>query len=255
MTTSRLKSDASKGFFKALHEVGQTPEDAIAVWKNAALAYEDMFKSSLKREIAEDEKIDRLWEMVWNEAQHPMAENAMKAIESGNVDELHLKTKEEVLQWHRAFVALDHKSLIVLQRELGMNAAYDFYTNIWEQIALGALPVHKKHLGDGPIDLDYLGKLGKLYWESIACPYSSKTTEDSHYGTIQSCSYWENMKAMFGEEEARSMTTKVLAPCSINYYDTILKELGVGDKYMADMDKFICVGDDVCTQNFYVRRK
>ena len=254
MTTAKARADAAKSFFNALHEVGQKPEDAIPVWKGATIGYEAMFKNSLGRSMSDKVKIDSLWEMVWNEAQHPMAEIAMKAMAVGDTDNMGLRPKEEVLLWLRAFVALDYKTLVVLQRELGMNTAYEYYTNIWEQIALGGLPVHQKILGEGPIDLEYLGKLGALFWESIACPYSSETTDDSHYGTIHGCAYWENMKAMFGEEEARSMTAKILPPCSINYYDTILKELGVEDEFRADMTKFICVGDDVCTQNFHKKK-
>jgi len=62
------------------------------------------------------------------------------------------------------------------------------------------------------------------------------------------------MKAELDEEKARSMTLKTEAVVSVNYYDAILKALGVFDKFSFTMDKFICCGDNRCRVRFERRK-
>ena len=49
------------------------------------------------------------------------------------------------------------------------------------------------------------------------------------------------------------MTLKTEAHTSVNYYDAILKALGVFDRYSFTMDKFACCGDDYCRERFEKR--
>jgi hypothetical protein len=103
--------------------------------------------------------------------------------------------------------------------------------------------------------MDKLGELSKVYWEAIACPYKvTKHDPNVHEAEILACPYWDNMKEILGEDIARSMTLKCEAAVSVNYYQAILKGLGVFDRYTFTMDKFLCCGDDACRVRFERRK-
>jgi hypothetical protein len=82
----------------------------------------------------------------------------------------------------------------------------------------------------------------------------TKHNQDIHEAELGVCGYFANMKAILGEEKARSMTLKTEAATSVNYYDAILKALGVFDKYSFTMDKFQCCGDNTCRVRFEKRK-
>jgi len=50
------------------------------------------------------------------------------------------------------------------------------------------------------------------------------------------------------------MTLKTEAVVSVNYYDAILKALGVFDRFSFTMNKFQCCGDDTCRVRFERRK-
>ena len=62
------------------------------------------------------------------------------------------------------------------------------------------------------------------------------------------------MKELFGEDKARSMTLKTEAHVSVNYYDAVLKAMGVFDKFSFTMDRFLCCGDGCCRVRFEQRK-
>ena len=105
---------------------------------------------------------------------------------------------------------------------------------LWETFAIANLPHVKEALGisgPGDVDMDMIGKISQSYWEAIACPYRvTQHSEAVHEAEIEVCPYFENMKEILGEERARSMTLKCEAAVSVNYYDAILKALGVFDR-------------------------
>ena len=129
---------------------------------------------------------------------------------------------------------------------------------LWEKFALAELDHVKKAVGiSGPddVNMDKLGELSKVYWEAIACPYKvTKHDANVHEAEILACPYWDNMKEILGEDVARSMTLKCEAAVSVNYYQAILKGLGVFDRYTFTMDKFLCCGDDACRVRFERRK-
>ena len=96
-------------------------------------------------------------------------------------------------------------------------------------------------------------KVSRTYWEAISCPYEvEKTTEKEHYGKITACPYVEYLRETYGDDELKKFADNALAPCSINYYVKIAEKMKKDGfiapdiNIAADMDKFICSGDDYC---------
>ena len=166
--------------------------------------------------------------------------------------------EESFLNWLRAFTIYDFSAYVYLEKNLGSKDGLKIYMGLWEKFALSALDPWKKTFGiKGPSDIsmDMLGKLSKAYWESIGIPYHvTQHTQDVHEAELGVCAYFANMKAILGEEKARSMTLKTEAATSVNYYDAILKALGVFDKFSFTMDKFQCCGDNTCRVRFERRK-
>jgi hypothetical protein len=166
--------------------------------------------------------------------------------------------EEAILNWVKTFAIFDFATYTFLEKYLGAKEGLRLYMGLWETFALAELDNYKKVLEideTTEITTDILGKLSKIYWESIACPYNvTQHTEDVHEAEIEVCPYWENMKATLGEPVCRSMTLKAETATSVNYYDAVLKALGVFDKYSFTMDKFACCGDDHCRIRFERRK-
>jgi hypothetical protein len=264
--------------FEALEMVGHKAEDDIFVWSQGmAFHYQNLLDSlAQKTTPAEAEAIltdvwtyvrdhgdarvvqtlglDKdlglkhiadLMAAVMADAAHP-AINAM-----GDTPE------EAILNWVRAFTLMDFSIYTYLERHIGSKRCMDIYMGLWESFALANVDHVKEAVGvEGPedIDIDALGKISRTYWEAIATPYRvTKHSDTVHEGEILICPYFVNMVDMLGTETARSMTLKCEAVVSVNYYDAILKALGVFDRYSFTMDKFMCCGDDVCRVRFETR--
>ncbi len=166
--------------------------------------------------------------------------------------------EEALLNWVRTFAIFDFAIYIYLEKHLGSKDCFKIYIELWEKFALSGLDHVKKALGitdKTEINMDVIGKISRMYWETIACPYRVvEHSKDVHVADIEICPYWENMKEILGEEKARSMTCKCEAAVSVNYYDALLKALGVFDKYSFTMEKWLCCGDDVCRVRFEKRK-
>jgi len=192
------------------------------------------------------DKINKLLSDIMNDKEHPAI------LGMGDYPE------EVLVNWAKAFAIYDFAIYTYLEKHLGAKDALKVYMGLWESFALHPLEQWEKALGikdASDIDIDMIGKLSQAYWESIVSPYRvTKHTKDLHEGEVIICPYWENMKALLGEEKARSMTLKTEAIVSVNYYDAILKALGVFDKFSFTMDKFMCCGDDCCRVRFERRK-
>lgn len=192
------------------------------------------------------DKINKLLSDIMNAEQHPAIKAMGDSIEEGLVN------------WLKVFVIYDFAAYTYLEKHLGAKDALKIYMGLWESFALAPLERWKKTFGikdASDINIDIIGKLSQAYWESIASPYRvARHTKDVHEGEVLLCPYWENMKTILGEEKARSMTLKTEAVVSVNYYDAILKALGVFDKFSFTMDKFMCCGDDCCRVRFERRK-
>ena len=157
-----------------------------------------------------------------------------------------------------ALALVDFNIYMKLENHIGTKDGYPIYMGLWEKFALAELEEVKKAVGISEpedVDMDKIGEISKLYWETIACPYRvTQHNADIHEAEILCCPYWDNMREILGEGVARSMTLKCEAAVSTNYYEAILKTLGVFDRYSFTMDKFICCGDDVCRVRFERRK-
>lgn len=264
--------------FKALQKVGHLPEIDIHTWAQG-LAFHH---SNLLKALAEVPTTvkNRILEDIWTEFSLYAPEKIKKALGldagvdveginkfmaqmSSNKEFWAIKgvgdtVEEAMLNWVKAFAIYDFAVYTYLEKHLGSKECFKIYMGLWETFALANLENVKKELGitkDTTVNMDLIAKISQKYWETIACPYKViEHSEEVHMAEIEMCPYWENMKAILGEEKARSMTLKCEAAVSVNYYDAILKALGVFDKYSFTMDKFQCCGDKVCRVRFEKRK-
>lgn len=278
MEASEQRSQGSLGLFGSLAEIGHKAEDDIFTWSQGLAFHYSNLLEGLRN--VETDKKEKILKDIWTN----VAEKAPEAIKQkiGLTDPIDIEKigeilaqilsdpdhpaikgsgkdiNESLLNWVRLFALFDFNIYLRLENHLGTKDGFPLYMGLWETFALAELDEVKEAVGIiGPddVNMDKLGELSKLYWESIACPYKvTRHDEDVHEAEILCCPYWYCMREMLGEETARSMTLKCEAPVSTNYYEAILKALGVFDRYSFTMDKFLCCGDDVCRVRF-TRRK
>jgi hypothetical protein len=266
--------------FAGLKEVGHRPEDDIYVWSQGMAFHNQNLIDGLKENVNDSKLREKVLYDLWSYFSTVGLEKVNKVLgigEKPNVDKINkilagiLNDKnhpailgmgeyieEAFLNWLRAFTIYDFSAYVYLEKNLGSKDGLKIYMSLWEKFALSALDPWKKTFGiKGPSDIsmDMLGKLSKAYWESIGTPYHvTKHNKDVHEAELGVCAYFANMKAILGEEKARSMTLKTEAATSVNYYDAILKALGVFDKFSFTMDKFQCCGDHTCRVRFERRK-
>ena len=266
--------------FAGLKEVGHRPEDDIYVWSQGMAFHNQNLIDGLKENVNDSKLREKVLYDLWSYFSTVGLEEVNKVLgigEKPNVDKINkilagiLNDKnhpailgmgeyieEAFLNWLRAFTIYDFSAYVYLEKNLGSKDGLKIYMSLWEKFALSALDPWKKTFGiKGPSDIsmDMLGKLSKAYWESIGTPYHvTKHNKDVHEAELGVCAYFANMKAILGEEKARSMTLKTEAATSVNYYDAILKALGVFDKFSFTMDKFQCCGDNTCRVRFERRK-
>lgn len=266
--------------FSALEQIGHKPQNDIYVWSqgmgfhNQNLLHglaENVGDPSIREAILQDlwkfffsvglerpnkvlgvkekpdvEKINKILSDIMNDKNNPAILGMGDSVE------------EAFLNWVRAFAIYDFGVYTYLEKHLGSKEALRIYMGLWETFALSPLEQLKKAFGiksPSDVDIDMLGKLSRAYWESIGTPYRvTRHTGDVHEAEVLLCPYWVNMREILGDEKARSMTLKTEAVVSVNYYDAILKALGVFDEYSFTMDKFACCGDDCCRVRFERRK-
>ena len=272
------QSKGAKSLFSSLSQIGHKAEEDILTWSqglafhyaNLLDALSDVEKGMRERvlkdvwsSVAEKapeaikkkvglkdpidiEKIDETLSQILRDSNHQAIKGSGKDVD------------ESILNWVRLFALLDFNIYMKLEEHLGTKDGYPLYMGLWEKFALAELDHVKKAVGiSGPddVNMDKLGELSKVYWEAIACPYKvTKHDANVHEAEILACPYWDNMKEILGEDVARSMTLKCEAAVSVNYYQAILKGLGVFDRYTFTMDKFLCCGDDACRVRFERRK-
>ena len=264
--------------FEALAMVGHEAKDDIFVWSQGmAFHYQNLLDSLAQKAtpVEAEAILTDVWTYVRDHGDARVAATLgldkdldlgriaalLAAIltdrEHAAIDAMGDTPEEAILNWVRAFTLMDFSMYTFLERHIGSKRCMDIYMGLWESFALANVDHVKAALGiEGPedIDMDALGKVSQTYWEAIATPYRvTKHSDTVHEGEILICPYFVNMVDMLGTETARSMTLKCEAVVSVNYYDAILKALGVFDKYSFTMDKFMCCGDDVCRVRFEKR--
>lgn len=266
--------------FPALKRVGQTVEQGIEPWVHGTCFHNQNLLKGLENNVKDPALrkavLNDLWSFFYSVA--PERVNKVLGVEAkSNVDKIN-KTLDEIfkdkehpailgagdskeealINWLKAFTFYDWAAYTYLEKHLGAKDGLKIYMSLWEAFALGPIEEMKQLFGikdASNIDIDVLGKLSQTYWEVIACPYRvTQHNKDIHEAEIEFCAYWEAMKAALGEEKSRSMTLKTEAITSVNYYDAILKALGVFNKFSFTMDKFMCCGDNCCRVRFERRK-
>ncbi len=265
--------------FTALEEVGHKPEDDVLVWSQGlAFHYQNLLTSLADKTTAAEQ--DAVLKDIWSFAKAKLDARIIETLgldEDQDLERLeallaaimndpeHPATRgmgdsaeEAILNWVRAFAIIDFAMYTFLERHLGSKRCMDIYMGLWESFALANVDHVKAALdiaGPEDVDMDKVGEVSRTYWEAIATPYRvTKHSDEVHEAEITICPYFVNMSDILGTEQARSMTLKCEAVVSVNYYDAILKALGVFDRYSFTMDKFICCGDDVCRVRFERRK-
>ena len=267
--------------FVDLEKIGAKPEEQLYTWSQGLGFHNANLLESLNKHVERAETRGRILKDLWRSfhslglekvnkvlgvTADPDVEAINRTLTAMMSDRDHPAIlgagdylEEALLNWVRAFAVYDWSVWTYLERWLGAKEAMKIYMGLWETFALAALDHWKAAAGieEGKeITMEQLAKLSRLYWESIGCPYKvTKDTADVHEAEIEDCPYWQNMKALFGEERARSMTLKTEAVVSVNYYDAVLKALGIFDKFSFTMDKFKCCGDDCCRVRFERRKQ
>lgn len=274
-----VQSKGAQSLFTSLSQIGHTADRDVFTWSQGLAFHYANYLEALSD--VPREKRERILEEIW----HSVAEKApaeikekiglMEPIDVQKIgetlsqiakDSSHPAIKgagkdveESLLNWVRLFALVDFNIYMKSEEHLGTKEGYPRYMGLWEKFALANLDHVKEAVGisgHDDVTMDKLGELSKIYWEAIACPYKV-TRHDSHVheAEILACPYWDNMTEILGEDVARSMTLKCEAAVSVNYYQAILKGLGVFDRYTFTMDRFQCCGDDVCRVRFEERER
>jgi hypothetical protein len=272
------RSEGSLSLFGCLAEIGHKADEDVLTWSQGLAFHYSNLLDGLSRieKVQKDTILKDIWSSVAEKAPDAIKDK-IGLKEPINVDKIgetllqimadanHSAIKdsgkdvnESILNWVKLFALLDFNIYMKLENHIGTKDGYPIYMGLWEKFALSGIEEVKKAVGiTGPedVDMDKLGELSQIYWEKIACPYRvTKSDEDLHEAELLACPYWDNMREILGEETARSMTLKCEAAVSTNYYQAILKALGVFDRFSFTMDRFICCGDNVCRVRFAKRK-
>lgn len=266
--------------FTDLKKVGHKPEEDIYVWSMGLGLHNNHLQNRLRKEVISSQMRENIYKDLWKNfyamglekvnsalgvTANPDLDAINKTLDAIMTDKNHPAisgvgdyVEEAILNWVRAFAAYDWSVWTYMEKWLGAKQALNIYMWMWEEFSLGELDHWKSVVGitdESSVTMKQLGELSRVYWESIGCPYKvTQDTEDTHEAELEDCPYWQNMKDLFGEAKARSMTLKTEAHVSVNYYDAILKAMGIFDRFSFTMDRFLCCGDDCCRVRFQRRK-
>jgi len=90
--------------------------------------------------------------------------------------------------------------------------------------------------------------------EAIGCEVEDvEHTPDKLVTIITTCPYFDNMVDMYGKDAASEMMKKTIGTTSANYYQALMKALGLWETFFVTQDQFRSLGDSVCRM-VYLRR-
>ncbi len=153
------------------------------------------------------------------------------------------------------FTGHDHQMWRVWEDFYGAREGVIMYSRVWEGFALGFLEVIKATIGMQEFKTtDDLAKLNRAYWETIGCEVEEvEKTPDRLVTLITTCPYFDNMVDMYGKDAASEMMKKTIGPTSANYYQALMKAIGLWETFFVTQDQFRSLGDGACRM-VYIRR-
>jgi len=262
--------DARNWVVKAVERTGQSVDEALHTWiYGFTLEPELLFAaaSETKGEADAHEVCAETWARLPDDLRRAATELFAAAageapfglsleIELAELLERTGRTPEdELIYWNRAFTAHDHQMWQVLEHRYGAREGLIIYSRVWEQIALTFLEAVKQAIGLTEVKTtEDLAKMNRAYWEAIGSEVEEvETTPDRHVAIIKTCPFWDNMIDMYGKDAASRMHQKTIGATSANYYQAIMKAIGLWDEFYATQDEYRCLGDGQCRM-VYVRR-
>ncbi len=262
--------DPRNWVLKAIEKTGQPLEDALHTWALGFSLEPGLLWNAMVEEKGEDEARavcaetwSRLSEEIrgaaeatfaWASPEPPFG-LSLELDAAAIAARLDRSPEDALVFWNRAFTAHDHELWQVLEHRYGAREGLIVYSRIWEQLALVFLDFVKQALGlDEVRTTDDLARMNRAYWEAIGCEVEDiETTPDRHVAVIKTCPFWDNMIDMYGKQAASRMHQKTIGATSANYYQAIMKAVGLWDEFYATQDEYRCLGDGQCRM-VYVRR-
>jgi hypothetical protein len=263
-------ADKRNWVIKAIERTGQDIDDAIHTWMGGFALEDDLMWDSVRQDKGEAEAT-RMHGIVWDRIPESYRDAVAKAFKFGSpkppynleidgtvdevVERLGMSREEVLVLWNRAFTGHDHQMWRAWEDAYGAREAVIIYSRVWQGFALSFLEPIKQAIGK--FDFHTTGDLAELnraYWEAIGCEVEDvELTPDRFVAVIKTCPYFDNMVDMYGKDAASEMMKKTIGPTSANYYQALMKELGLWDTFYVTQDQFRSLGDSVCRM-VYERR-
>ena len=263
-------TDKRNWVIKAIERTGQPIDEAIHTWMGGFALEDNLMWDSVVADKGEEEAT-RLHLAVWERIPATYQDAARKVFTFARdtppfglsldisveeaVERLGLSIEETLVLWNRGFTGHDHQMWRVWEDVYGAREAVIMYSRVWENFALSILEPIKQSIGkfDFKTTSD-LAELNRAYWEAIGCEVDDvETTPDRFVAVIKTCPYFDNMVDMYGKDGASEMMKKTIGPTSANYYQALMKALGLWDTFYVTQDQFRSLGDSVCRM-VYTRR-
>jgi hypothetical protein len=263
-------SDRRNWVLKAIERTGQPLDEAIHTWCFGFALEDNLMWDSVAEHLGEDEA-RRAHPEVWRRIPERYREVARTAFTWQSdeppfglsldlaVPELLRRTdmsgEDALVFWNRAFTGHDHQMWRVWEDLYGAREAVIMYSRVWEGFALSFLDVIKKVIDVREFSsTEDLAKLNRAYWEAIGGEVEDvELTGDRLVSIVKTCPYFDNMVDMYGKEAASEMMKKTIGPTSANYYQALMKAIGLWDTFFVTQDQFRSLGDSVCRM-VYIRR-
>jgi hypothetical protein len=263
-------TDKRNWVLKAIERTGQSVENALHTWAYG-FALEDELMWDATVEYKGEEQAPRVYREVWRRIPAKYHEASRKvfawrsdtppyriSLEIGAAEiaeRMGVSGEEALVFWNRAFTGHDHQMWRVWEDFYGAREGLIMYSRVWEGFALGFLDVIKATIGMQEFKTtDDLAKLNRAYWEAIGCEVEEvEKTDDKLVTLITTCPYFDNMVDMYGKEAASEMMKKTIGPTSANYYQALMKAIGLWETFFVTQDQFRSLGDGVCRM-VYIRR-
>jgi hypothetical protein len=263
-------TDKRNWVLKAIERTGQSLDEAIHTWMDGFSLEDSLMWDSVATDKG-DAEATRMHEVVWARIPPKYQDAARKvftfasdtppyglsldiAVEEA-VKRLEMSPEETLVFWNRAFTGHDHQMWRAWEDAYGAREAVIMYSRVWESFALAFLEPIKQAIGKYDFKTtDDLAQLNRAYWEAIGCEVEDvENTPDRLIAVIKTCPYFDNMVDMYGKEAASEMMKKTIGPTSANYYQALMKALGLWDTFYVTQDQFRSLGDSVC-RVVYTRR-